>query len=183
MTEVSTPYAPPLAALDDRPRHLSRADLAGPGRRLVAWVADSFLWLGPSVAGIVVTEDLDDYMFRLDRGTFEVLTKPELGAILATVTVLLAVQAISIHRGGCSLGKRLLGIHVERLDGQRCGLVRYVVVRWFVILASAIVFEILVGVGGVAAVLLILDNLLILGPTQRTLHDRIASTRVVRTRP
>ncbi|QDU83480.1 RDD family protein [Planctomycetes bacterium Pla163] len=183
MSALETPYAPPSAILDDRPRRLSRADLAGPGRRLVAWLVDSFLWLGPSVAGMLITEDLDDYMRRLDGGTFEVLTKPELGAILSTVIVLLAVQAISIHRGACSLGKRLLGIHVERLDGQRCGLVRYVFVRWFVVVAIAIVLEIVVGVGGVATVLLIFDNLLILGRTQRTLHDRIASTRVVRTRP
>lgn len=183
MSESSTPYAPPRAALEDAPRPTSRADLAGPGRRLVAHIVDSIAWAVPSLLGLFVTADIDRYLEVLESGEWDLLSTPELGLVLGGYVVLAVLHAVSIVKGGCSLGKRLLGIHVVRLDGRSCGLLRYVFVRWFVILAIAIGFEVLVGVVGVAGLLLLVDNLLILGPTQRTLHDRIASTRVVRTRP
>ncbi|GLS04208.1 hypothetical protein GCM10007860_13540 [Chitiniphilus shinanonensis] len=80
---------------------------------------------------------------------------------------------VLVHRNGQTLGKKVLGIKIIRQDGSRCGLRRYVFIRYLpVALLSMIPF--------VGVIVSLLDPLLIFRQSRRCLHDDIAGTIVIR---
>ena len=90
------------------------------------------------------------------------LTVAVLGAFVVLQYWLLSVR-------GQTLGKIAMGIRIERPDGSLPGFGRVVVLRsWLVGLLS-----------GICGVFSLVDVLFILSADRRTLHDRIADTRVV----
>ncbi|MEM6925924.1 MAG: RDD family protein [Myxococcota bacterium] len=88
-------------------------------------------------------------------------------AIAAGVGLAL-VQWVLLTLRGQSLGKLALGIRIERPDGSLPGFFRAVVLRdWLFVAFTA------------TGVLGIVDGMLIFAEDRRTLHDRLADTRVV----
>lgn len=82
-----------------------------------------------------------------------------------------ALHGYLLYTNGQTLGKRLLGIRIETLDGEKVSLKRYIFLR------SAPVYLInyipLIG-----SLLGFVGYLLIFGPHRRCLHDYIARTKV-----
>jgi len=98
------------------------------------------------------------------------------------VLVVVGVQSHAVATSGQSLGKKLLRMRIERLDGAAPGFLHGVLIRsWLMAVLAAVpgtlcmmlfIFP-LAGVGFIA------DALSIFGRDRRCLHDRLAGTRVI----
>ncbi len=145
-------------------------DLASPGLRLLARIGDNILWWGAFALPFV----------------FLAFTKPgaepsdSLVGFAATLALMVSVtQWILVSRRGQSMGKIAIGIRIERPDGEAVGFLRGVVLRdWPVLFLDFLVAIPCMGLWGMAS---LVDALFIFEPTRRTVHDRIADTRVVNT--
>lgn len=89
-------------------------------------------------------------------------------AVLGSAVGLALTQWLLLSLRGQSLGKLALGIRIERTDGSPAGFLRTVVLRDWPFVAFA-----------ATGLLAVVDGLLIFGRDRRTLHDRLADTRVV----
>lgn len=188
---AANPFAPPEAHVADPALVVpDSVVLGGLASRLMAGTID----LGPAIA-------LGAYI------AWRRASEPEAGAgaaaelqlaMVALVgTLLLIVQAIvgmvMFHRTGQSIGKRLAGLRVVRVDGTRLPFARALALRWlvpFVLIklpswllvaedglwaptSSPIALRLAVGYG-----VFLLFHLPILFPGRRALHDRIAGSLV-----
>lgn len=90
--------------------------------------------------------------------------------VFASLTGLLLLSQWILAARGTSLGKLVVGLAVVDARGEAPGLLRGVVLRrWF---------SRLLGVG-TAGLWFVVDSLMLLGSSRRTLHDRLSGTRVV----
>jgi uncharacterized RDD family membrane protein YckC len=149
--DLATPYAAP--AIEARP-------LASRRTRLLAALADCFLW---AVVPLVFVT------FFPSGGAIE---DPDLGifgfCMILWFLALGACYAWQLATRGQTIGKRLLGLRIVRLDGSRATFQSALVVR-------AMVTMLLDLVPGFALV----DALFIFRGDRRCLHDLIAGTKVV----
>ncbi len=110
------------------------------------------------------------------------------GDLLALVLLVVAVLIVEVvwsgvllHRYGQTIGKKVMGLRVVRVDGRRASFARLFVLRWFMMAFVAWIADIAApsqdDVGGCGVWLV--DALFIAGPGRRCLHDLIAGTRVV----
>jgi uncharacterized RDD family membrane protein YckC len=139
--------------------------LADPVERLKAAGVDALLNYGPWLAATLIAREIPDNRLALGLG---------LTGMFATLAVVL-YQYASVARTGQTIGKRLVEIRVVRLDGTPPGwahgvLLRNVVFGIGVYLAGFVFVGWLIGLA---------DALLLFSPDHRTLHDRLAGTRVV----
>ncbi len=142
-------------------------ELANRGARLLARVVDWLLIAGPPGVLVLVSAEL------VNGAGAAGLLSTMIGIAMAYLALLLCGQCYLIGRYGQSLGKRLLGIRVVNADGEHAGWVRTLLVREGVYSALPLVPH----VGGPLG---LLDSLLILRRDQRTGHDVLAGTYVVR---
>lgn len=164
-TQITNPYAPPAADAPfttDGDVALAFWPLASRGQRLGASLLDSLLVLFPAIAILTARALL--------------IAKGDSLVYLATglsVCVGAGVQLYFQIRFGQSVGKRLLGIRVVRMDGQAPSLARILLHRNLApMVLSRIPFA--GGVFGLA------DAVAIFGANSRCLHDHIADTKVIR---
>ena len=156
------PYAAPVSRLEDFPTHVLH--LATRISRLGAYLLDLFsIGLLGIVAAIILPS------FAKSGGSAESV------GIAVVVIAMLAVWVVHIvflYKYGQTIGKRLVGIKVVQMDGRRCELWRFFVLRYFVpSLFGAIPI--------VGPLVTIIGWLMIFGQEQRCLHDLIANTIVV----
>ena len=148
--------SPPAVVFETKPDR----ELASLVRRLAAGVFDFLVLAGVDATVIWLTLNLTG------------LTREEMGMLplvpLAAFLVLLSGGYFSIFTAasGQTLGKMLAGVRVQSDSGGRVPLGN-ALVRWAVMLVGVLA----VGVGLLPA---------LAGTERRTLHDRIAGTRVVR---
>ncbi len=135
---------------------------ADPATRLAARLLDLAIGVAPLVVllpfGLVLgSRTLIHWSFAL---TF------------AVGLVILPIDLVLLHRDGQTIGKRLLGLRIVGVDGERVGLGRSFFVR-----------EVVMGLLGAAPwlgiVVSIVDPLLCLRADRRCLHDRLAATIVI----
>jgi uncharacterized RDD family membrane protein YckC len=166
----STPLPPPVR----RAPEPQVPELAHIGSRVVARVID---W---SLVGCAVIPSAA-LMLALGGGR-AMAGRPQIQAlVLLPAFMLLFVLALyqwySTATDGTTIGKRLMGIHIERDDGKAPGFVKGVVLRsWVFSAASAALSLTCVG----STILTLADlGFAFSDDRRKTLHDRLAGTRVM----
>lgn len=137
------------------------AHLAGRLPRFGAAVVDGALPFVPALCGVLGTVVTNS------------ATPMLIGVSVAFVFVLIEWVMLAIN--GQSIGRRLFGVRIAKLDGSPCGFVRGVLLRSFVFgLLNALASLLLPGV------LWLVDHCMIYRNDRRALHDFIAGTVVLR---
>lgn len=138
------------------------APIAEPSRRIVARLIDAAFLLVPIwIFGAVAVLSGTPWLFRFGIG---------LG--LASGLVTFAIDAWLLHRHGQSIGKRLLGLRVVRVDGSRASVLSLLFVR-------ELAYRGFVWVPTVGVLLGLVDAFMLFSAQRRTLHDRLAGTLVL----
>jgi len=174
-------FAPPRAGVEDSQDAEAGMMDAGRGERFLASLIDGLLpvIVLVAIAVAVAIPAYESYRQQQAPG----IDPPPLGSahhvttawvwlgILAFVGYLIYSAAL-VYLYGQTVGKRMMGIRVVRMDGSRVAFSRFVFLRWLpVALLGMIPF--------VGAILNLVDPLLIFRESRRCLHDDIADTRVV----
>ncbi|MBK8285136.1 MAG: RDD family protein [Ahniella sp.] len=113
-------YAPPTAALYGRDEASAALDYASFLTRFAAWFVDRILLIGLAFLSLVIVS-LVAPLVGLDKSISDAIAGM---AILAAMLLLPCVYFIYFEQtaSGATPGKRLLGIRVANLDGQRISL-------------------------------------------------------------
>jgi uncharacterized RDD family membrane protein YckC len=167
-TSHPNPFAPPSEEADFSVREDSATyPLAGLGERLLGHVIDTMLvaavCVPPFVVGVVNDSDLS--------------STSSAAAMLLGCVLGLSLQAYQwylVATSGQTLAKRWLKMKIVRENGESVGFVTGVLLRSWVLLAAGMIPFVGSFVGFTDAVAIFF------GERRQTLHDRIASTLVVR---
>lgn len=182
---IQNPFAPPRAHVEDQFQAPSAMVTATRGSRLLAVIVDmSPVLVIAIIGGILAAAMIPGLM----AGNFT----PQ-GAAVTVFGFLMLVfglvclgwliwNIVLLYRYGQTVGKKVMGIRVVRMDGSRVSFPRFVFLRW---LGMVVIGGIVGGVCGalhiryVGNLVSLVDTLLIFGPASRCLHDYIADTQVV----
>ena len=174
-TESSNLYAPPKSAVKDVAGD-EALELASRSARLVAVTIDGllgFIWFAPvyitNFATVAQQARGSPIMVWINLartgGWFYVGV---LGAL-----VVLAIDLTLLARNGQTIGKKLLGIKVVRVDGSPVSLYRVFFLRY-------VCNTLLTLIPLFGSLYSLVDCLMIFSESRRTVHDRIADTIVVK---
>jgi uncharacterized RDD family membrane protein YckC len=174
-TESSNLYAPPRSAVKDVGGD-EALDLASRSSRLGAIIVDSlvaFILFTPAYVtnfAAIAQQSRGNPLavwvnLAKTGGWFYVGL---LGALLV-----LAIDLVLLARNGQTIGKKLLGIKVVRVDGSPVSLFRVFFLRYV-----CNTFLTLIPLFG--SLYSLVDCLMIFGESRRTVHDRIADTIVIK---
>jgi uncharacterized RDD family membrane protein YckC len=183
---AQNPYAPPSAPGQDLTDTTGPGDLAERSSRLGAYLLDIVMLCivyGPAIVGalprlrtIMMAAAQPGGAANVSRmeiyrayyvGNPYILITAVLFLVWAVVTILLVV------RNGQSIGKRIVGIKVVRTNGQKASF-------WRIFLLRNVVNAIPSLIPIVSYVYWLVDTLVIFGESRQCLHDKIASTVVVK---
>jgi uncharacterized RDD family membrane protein YckC len=173
-TEMSNAYAPPKSEVKDAAGDVGH-NLAGRGTRLAAVILDGILGFILFTPAYVVNFTA---IAQQSRGNplagWVVLAKSGgwfyvglLGALLV-----LTIDLILLSRNGQTIGKKLLGIKVVRVDGSPVSLFRVFFLRY-------VCNTFLTMIPLIGPIYSLVDCLMIFSESRRTVHDRIADTIVI----
>jgi uncharacterized RDD family membrane protein YckC len=187
MTDATTgnPFAPPRAHVEDQFTAPAEMITATRGSRFLAFLVD----LSPGlVLGIIGGIMAVVMMPGLMTGHFD----PRNGGLASIGIVFFVFGIVAIgwmiwnivllYRYGQTVGKKVLGIRVVRMDGSRVSFARFFFLRG---LAIGVISVVVGGIGGAlhfqfaGNIVSLVDYLMIFGAAHRCLHDLIADTRVV----
>lgn len=174
-------FAPPRAHVEDMQAAAAQMVTATRGSRFLAVLVD----MSPAfVVGILAAVMVPG----LFAGKFD----PAGSGMVAFGMLMLAFGLLSIgwlvwtivllYKYGQTVGKKVLGIRVVRMDGSRVSFPRFFFIRW---LGMAVLGGILGGICGalhiryVGNTIGLVDALFIFGAAHRCLHDYLADTQVV----
>jgi len=93
-------------------------------------------------------------------------------AVLEGLIIHLILNGYLLHKYGQSIGKKILGIKIVGLDGRILSLPA-------VVLKRHLAMSLAISIPIVGIYIGFVDNLAILGPNKRCIHDLIAGTKVV----
>jgi len=158
------PFAPPEAVVADVQEPGAGLQQATRSNRLTAGIVDGLI-NGALLWALWIPLGL------LDRGG-PALSMFMIKALLLGWASYALVNGWWLHTRGQTVGKRLLGLRVVRLDGSAASLVRLLGLRYGLTVSLS-------AVPAVGQLLAIVDALFIFGGSQRCLHDLVADTRVV----
>jgi len=174
-TESSNLYAPPKSTVEDVAGDGAQ-QLASRMTRLVAIMVDSilsFIWFTPAYVANFAT------IAQQSRGNPAMvwINLAKTGGwfylgLLGALAVL-AIDLVLLSRNGQTIGKKLLGIKVVRVDGSPVTLFRVFFLRY-------VCNTLLTLIPLFGSLYSLVDCLMIFGETRRTLHDRIADTIVIK---
>jgi len=169
------PFTPPAANLD--PRHSASYDLplATRGSRFVAALLDGLVMVPLFIVGCVVA-----YLFM---GNSLADTSQSTGRAVGMITgMYVCVLPIVIYqwylvaKRGQTLGKKWMRIQIVKMDNSPVNFVSGVVLRSWVL---GLVLGLSNFTGGIGGLVGLIDSLAIFASDRRTLHDRIAGTKVI----
>jgi len=160
------PYQPPspgvgyVMDLGSPPNAMNLADV---GTRLIGSIIDGLLYLPVVIPGVVVA--------GLESG--EDPSPLSIALMMLGILALVTVQCYLITTSGQSIAKKILRIRIVRQDGSPVNFVHGVVLRsWLMAFLTNIpLFGAIIG---------LVDAVMIFGNERRCLHDRIASTDVIK---
>lgn len=179
------PFAPPRAHVEDQFTAPSEMITATRMSRFLAFLVDLSPGLVIAVIGGITAAVMMPGMLK---GDFN----PRVSGFATLAVLFVLILGVSIgwmvwnivllYRYGQTLGKKVLGIRVVRMDGSRVSFARFFFLRW---MAIAVIGGVVGGVGGAmhfrfaGNIVTLVDYLMIFGAARRCLHDLIADTRVV----
>lgn len=155
------PYAPPTASVNLTPNAGDDQNfvVASRGARFFGAVLDTLVMMVLISPAVFLSD------FARDTSQFYLYA-------LVPWLIYVAVQWTLIATSGQSIGKKLVGTKIVKLDGSDCGFVHGVILRsWIMTALNAIPV-----LGNLIA---LFDALWIFGHESRCLHDLIAGTRVI----
>ena len=194
MTDATAqnPFAPPRAHVED---HVTAATTLVPATRLSRFLAvliDGSPGIVIAVVALVVALVAMPGVFS---GNFDPksLDWPVVGMLILVVVAAsiawMVWMIVLLYRYGQTVGKKVMGIRVVRMDGSRVSFARFFFIRGGVLVViRAVVGGIGGGMAAVAHVrygnfsgylVTLIDALMIFGAARRCLHDYIADTQVV----
>jgi uncharacterized RDD family membrane protein YckC len=176
---TQNPYAPPTARVEDVADASGPGALAGRGTRFGAILLDGLILgvaEGPAIFGAIKTLAAGGSAVLTDR--MAVLSALYLhNAYMPITGVLFCIWAVItivlVARYGQSIGKRICGIKVVRTDGSQAGF-------WRIFLLRNFVNDIPSVIPIVSTIYFLVDSLMIFSESRQCLHDKIASTIVVK---
>ena len=186
MTNAPNPFAPPRAHVEDQFATSPAMVTATRMSRFLAFLVDC----SPVVViGVVAGITMAAMMPGLFSGNFDPRSISGVG-MFGLFFLVVGIAAIAwlvwnivlLYKYGQTVGKKVLGIRVVRMDGSRVSFARFVFLRW---LGMAVVGGVLGGICGalhiryVGNLASLVDCLMIFGAAHRCLHDYIADTQVV----
>lgn len=163
------------------------AELATPGRRLLAKMLDWVMLFTPMVMILLAMMDgvfeheiqsvQDDPAKVMEALQRQMIKLQEAGSLTLTtmswlILLLFVGNVVLLTMRGQSLGKWLCRIRIVRGDDSRAGFFRVVLLRWFL-------FAIIQSVQFVGPMLMMVDYGMVLRLDRRCLHDHAADTKVV----
>jgi uncharacterized RDD family membrane protein YckC len=163
------PFAPPTSNLD--PRYVPGDDmpLAGRGTRLGAQLLDGLILTPLVIIGGVIGFVL---FGKKDPAQMQTATLAIGGLMFVCILPLIAYQWYLVSTTGQTLAKKWLKIKIVKRDGSPVNFVSAVILRqWVLGLANF--------AGGFGSLVSLIDSLFIFSDDRRTLHDRIAGTKVI----
>lgn len=165
----ANPYAPPRAEVRDTTDR-EESELAGRGERFGAAFLDGIIGAVLIGAPLFIGADFEA-MAAQDYENAFTTTGFSLAAL--GLLLLLVITAYLVHKNGQTIGKKLVGIKVVRADFSRASFSR---IFWLRNVVNAIPGAIPL-VGNFYG---LIDHLFIFGERRQCLHDKIASTVVVK---
>ncbi len=157
------PYAAPQSRLEEAPS--ADLTLAGRGERLGATILDNIFLFAPAV--VVILAGVSMMRSSGDGPVMLVLFAYLIPVALGFVNLYL------LHTSGQTMAKRLLGIKIVRVNGERCSTPRLVFARWLPMFLVQLIPLL-------SLLVLLLDALMIFAEDRRCLHDHIADTIVIK---
>lgn len=164
--------------------------LAERGQRFLARFIDWVIEIACAIpGGILLGTEVVKLIVSMSQGKepdFEQLDVQKLvlggSILLAGLLSLLIVQVWMLHTRGQSIGKRIVGIRVVRLDGSKAGIVYAWVLRELAITGIGFMTGLIPFIGPILLrpAFHLTDWCLIFRDDQRCLHDQIAGTKVVK---
>jgi len=176
-TTANNNYAPPRSRLAD-PAAPIEFELASRGSRFGAVTIDGLIFGTPWLV-LVVSELSSIGVAGAPTNAFAIWSSlwrhlgPRGYVCLSIELVLILITAALVHQNAQTIGKKVCGIKVARVDGSRATLTRIFFLRY---LPGSILrlVPVLAYVYGLA------DPLFIFGEPRRCIHDYIAGTIVIR---
>ena len=163
------PYQAPIAHVEDVNDN-EDSELAERGTRLGAVLLDGLIFLVPGLFAIVPAMMISKQGNAAAMGTGAMIA---ISVGLLGVLALLIINFVMLHRTAQTIGKRLLGVKIVRIDGSRAGLTRIFFLRMFVP-------GLIGGIPFVGMIFSIVDPLFIFQESRRCVHDLIADTVVIK---
>ena len=169
MPEPFNPYAPPAEPQAELYQQVPAPDanLASPWRRLVAKLIDVALILGTVYAATLLAERLD-----LKDASLREVMLAALAPMAVALLALAGVQWTLTAMAGQTIGKKFMMTRVVKDDGTPAGFFAGVVLREWVM-------GLLAFVPYLNGILWLADSLFVFADDRKTLHDRIAGTKVI----
>src|ERR1700722_7115759 len=174
-TESSNLYAPPKSAVKDVGGD-ETLESASRAARLAAVIVDNllgFIWFMPAYAKNFAT------IAQQSRGNPAMVwiniakTGGWFYLGLLGALIVLAIDLTLLARNGQTIGKKLLGIKVVRVDGSPVSLFRVFFLRY-------VCNTLLTLIPLFGSLYSLVDCLMIFSESRRTVHDRIADTIVIK---
>lgn len=174
MSAEFNPYAPPKTTELSAPVvQDTKRPLAARWRRIVSYLLESVMVTALIVPAQYFAGTFQREMERQESGGSFFTYHPEV--ILWTIAALLVFVAINwnLLAKGQTIGKLLLNIRIDRVEGGPCE-------RGRIIFRRLLVMQIFYHIPVINIVFIILDTMLmVFRNDKRTLHDMIAGTKVV----
>ncbi len=172
MNEEFNPYAAPKSVVLTAPATESELPLASRWYRLVASFVDSLILMVVLMPVQFLTGTFEKEAARQAAGGSVFAFNPE--NILWSAGSLALMIAInwSFLLNGQTIGKKVLKIRIDRIEGGACDRARIVTRRM-------LVMQVLYLIPVINFIFMIVDCLMIFRSNKRTLHDEIAGTKVV----
>jgi len=178
---AQNPYAPPAARVQDVAETTGPGALADRGTRFGAFIIDDLilavvlgpvLWFGfrRLMSAAAAGTDLSDELTFLRTFSVGNPGAPYTGLLFLIWAI---ITIVFVAGNGQSIGKRTLGIKVVRTDGSKASF-------WRIFLLRNVVNAIPSLIPIVSWVYWLVDTLMIFGESRQCLHDKIASTIVVK---
>ena len=153
------------------------ASLAGRGSRLGAYLLDQLIALVLILPGL--WKLLQPFMKDLEAGNAptpeELLANiaPALPLLIIPLLAFVIVQVVMLVKNGQTIGKKMLGIRIVKLDGSNPSFTNVIIMR-------GILPGLIGGIPMVGPAFSLIDVLLIFREDHRCVHDMIAGTIVVK---
>lgn len=176
---TQNPYAPPTARVEDVADASGPGELAGRGTRLGAILLDVLILgvaEGPAIFGGIRAMAAGGATAMTDRMAVLraiYLHNPYMPITGVLFCIWAVITIVFVARYGQSIGKRICGIKVVRTDGSKASF-------WRIFLLRNLVNGIPSVIPIVSTIYFLVDSLMIFSESRQCLHDKIASTIVVK---
>lgn len=174
-------FAPPRAHVEDMQAAAAQMVTASRGSRFLAVLVDVSPALVVGILAAVMVPAL--FAGKFDPAGSGMVAFGMLMLVFGPLSIgWLVWTIVLLYKYGQTVGKKMLGIRVVRMDGSRLSFPRFFFIRW---LGMAVLGGILGGICGalhiryVGNTIGLVDALFIFGATHRCLHDYLADTQVV----